>query len=952
MKARPLTGKSSDLRPQSAYPARLAGDVSTLNLRLAALLELGVTLLSERTPQGLLELFCNATQEIMHARLVAISLGGGERPRHIASRNIEQHDLDALVNFLGLESAILRNLLVSGMPLRAGDLQGSPMAGKLPPLFERQFLVVPILGSQSSGWLYLADRPNGDGFDDADMQFGATLAAQLAPVFENLTLYQEVQQYAGRLELEIVERKRVAGKLHEREAGLQRAQIMTKSAHVVTGADGVFVSWSETLPQLLGVNDAGMPPTTRKWLDLVHPDDRARFRDVCITAGKQSVRLEVEYRLRRADSTWRQLRQVLEPLLEQPDSSGQIHWFNTIQDITDQKEQQEKIARLSRISTVLSGINSAIVRIHDREQLLQEACRVAVSLGELSMAWIGLIDPDTLDGTVAASAGGDAHDLEQIQLTARTDSPHRYLPACIALREMRSVICNDVRLDVMPASRGAALYERGHKSIAAWPLIVDNKAIGVLVLRASETGFFDEGEMKLLNELAGDLSFGLQFIEKEERLNYLAYYDALTGLPNRTLFLDRLSQYLLTPKSNGDVAAVVMMDLQHFAQLNDGLGRHTGDAIIRAVAGRVKRVLHEPCSLAHISGGAFAIAIPGLKHGTDAVSVLEQQVFETLLQPFIVGGREIRVAARAGIALWPTDGNDAESLFRHAEVALNKAKSLAEQYLFYAPQMNAAISARMALEDDLQEALNQRQFVIYYQPRVDISSGRIVGAEALIRWQHPVRGLVSPVEFIPLAEETGLIVPIGAWVIDEVCLQQAGWLAQGVQVVPVAVNLSTVQFKKGQVLQTINDCMKSHRIESHHIEFELTESMVMDDPEQGSRNLQALKKLGLKLSLDDFGTGYSSLAYLKRFPFDFVKIDRAFVTDITRSAEDAAIATAIIAMAHSLNLRVVAEGVETREQLEYLREHQCDELQGYYFSESLPAQEFEAMLRSGKRLQD
>jgi diguanylate cyclase (GGDEF)-like protein len=706
------------------------------------------------------------------------------------------------------------------------------------------------------------------------------------------------------------------------------------------------------LPQLLGVDDAGMPPDTRGWIDLIHPDDRVRFRTSCIESGKNHLRSDIEYRLKGAGGNWMQVRQVLEPLQGRVEASGRTRWFNTIQDITDQKEQQEKIARLSRISTVLSGINSAIVRLHDRAQLFQEACRVAVSLGGLSMAWIALIDPDTLDGRIVAHAGGEARDVEQIRLTARADSPYANFPACIAVREMHPVVCNDVRAESMPALRGIELYERGHKSVAAWPLIVGNKAIGVIVLHASEMDFFDEGELKLLNELAGDLSFGLQFIDKEERLNYLAYYDVLTELPNRMLFLDRLSQFLLNPKINGDIAAVIMLDLQHFAQLNDGLGRHAGDAVIGEVAQRLKRVLQEPCSLARISGGTFALAVPELKRGTDAVAILEKQVFDAFMRPFVVDGREIRVTARAGIALWPTDGSDADTLFRHAEVALNKAKSSAEQYLFYAPQMNAAISARLALENDLQSALHERQFVIYYQPRVDLASGRIVGAEALTRWTHPKRGLVSPLEFIPLAEETGLIVPIGAWVIDEVCAQQSRWLSQGVDIVPVAVNLSTVQFKRGHVLQTINDCIKSHRMNPDHIEFELTESMVMDDPEQGSRDLQALKRLGLKLSLDDFGTGYSSLAYLKRFPFDFVKIDRAFVTDITRSPEDAAIATAIIAMAHSLNLKVVAEGVETREQLVYLRAHQCDQLQGYYFSRPLPAPEFEAMLRAGKRLQD
>ena len=310
----------------------------------------------------------------------------------------------------------------------------------------------------------------------------------------------------------------------------------------------------------------------------------------------------------------------------------------------------------------------------------------------------------------------------------------------------------------------------------------------------------------------------------------------------------------------------------------------------------------------------------------------------------------MRVSARAGLALFPDNGRDAETLFKHAEIALKKAKSQGERYLYYAPQMNAALAAKLKLRSELQQALETQQFKVFYQPRVDLLSGRIVSAEALIRWQHPQRGMVPPDHFIPLAEETGLIVPIGAWVIDAVCAQQSAWLGRQVAIVPVAVNLSAVQFEKGLVLDAIRNAIAQHELAPYYIEFELTESIVMSDPEEAARNLHALKQLKVKLALDDFGNGYSSLAYLKRFPFDFLKIDRAFITDITKSPKDAMIATAVIAMGHSLNLRVVAEGVETEEQLDYLRRHRCDEIQGYYFSRPVPAAEFEAMLQDEKRL--
>jgi EAL domain-containing protein (putative c-di-GMP-specific phosphodiesterase class I) len=300
--------------------------------------------------------------------------------------------------------------------------------------------------------------------------------------------------------------------------------------------------------------------------------------------------------------------------------------------------------------------------------------------------------------------------------------------------------------------------------------------------------------------------------------------------------------------------------------------------------------------------------------------------------------------------VYPGDGSDAETLFKHAEAALKNARSSGQRYLYYAPRMNAALAARVALEHALQQALEEQQFEMYYQPRVSLFTGRVVSAEALIRWNHPDRGVISPVEFIPLSEETGLIRPIGAWVIDAVCAQQGQWRKAGIPTVPVAINLSAIQCAQSELLNQIATAMADNGLERHCIEFELTETAVMHNPEEAARNLNGLKALGVQLSLDDFGTGYSSLAQLKRFPFDFVKIDRSFIAGIDTNPEDEAIAAAIIAMAHSLGLKVVAEGVETEAQLAVLRTLRCDEMQGYLFSEALPAKQFEALVVSDRRL--
>ncbi|MBC7502817.1 MAG: GGDEF domain-containing protein [Herminiimonas sp.] len=702
------------------------------------------------------------------------------------------------------------------------------------------------------------------------------------------------------------------------------------------------------MPHLIGVTEADMPRTLEAWNDIIGLEDQARFTLSVDAAGQFGRRMEVSYPLRRrSDGATIELHHVIEPLLSATDPTAEKRWFHTIQDITEQKAQQRKVARLSRFFAVLSGINSAIVRIHDRNALFQEACRIAVGLGGFSAALIGTIDLEPLDKQVLVCASSKPGDTEKIRNAAHSGLSAHHAPWNVAMRELRPVTCNNISMDAMLPHKDT-LLESGCQSLAAFPLILDGRAVAVMTLFSDEIGAFDVEELKLLNELAGDLSFGLRLIDKEEKLNYLAYYDVLTGLPNKMLFQDRLTQFLQGAHHYDGVVCVVLLDLDHFSQLNDLRGRHAGDAVLMQVADRLRATMDESFSLARVGADVFAIAGSGIQKAVTAV--LEQQIFAALDRPFLVDRKEITVTARAGFALSPGDGRDAETLFKHAEVALKNTKSSGQQYLYYASQMNAAVAAKAALKLELQLALDTGQFAVHYQPRVDLVSGRIVSAEALIRWQHPERGMVPPDQFIPMAEENGLILAIGAWIIDAVCAQQTAWLAQGVEIVPVAVNLSAVQLNKGLVLLTIDEAIHRHQLASRYIEFELTESVVMSDPDEATRNLQLLKDKGIKLALDDFGTGFSSLAYLKHFPFDFVKIDRAFITDITKSAKDAMIATAVIAMGHSLNLRVVAEGVETQEQLDYLRRHGCDEIQGYYFSRPVPSSAFEIMLRDDKHL--
>ena len=617
--------------------------------------------------------------------------------------------------------------------------------------------------------------------------------------------------------------------------------------------------------------------------------------------------------------------------------NGRACKFVLAHDVTAQIQAQRKIARLNRVYALLSGINSAIVRIRDRDALFKEACRLATMEGGFVT---GCIDMAEADGLHSDAHAGRA-------LPPRPAALASQWIAARAAREQQPVICNNIDADPAMQPFYGHLASRGFRAIASFPLQVGVRVIAVFTLVSEIPDVFDADELKVLHEVAGDLSFALLFFDREEQLSYLAYYDAMTGLPNRRLFQDRLGQLL---HGAAPILAVAIINLDRFAQFNDAMGRNIGDALLVQIGQRLGPGLPESFNVARIGGDTFALTLADLGRAEDAADLLHKEVFGLLDQSFVIDGQEVRISTRAGLAMFPADGRDAETLFKHAEAALKNAKKSGERYLYYEPRMNAALAARLALEQALQTALEERQFDMYYQPRVELLTGKIVSAEALIRWNHPERGLVGPVEFIGLAEETGLIRPIGAWVIDAVCAQQNMWRTGGTAIVPVAINLSAVQCVQSELLNSIASTMAAHGMEQKYIEFELTETAVMNNPEEAARNLRALKSMGLQLSLDDFGTGYSSLAQLKRFPFDFVKIDRTFVSGVAANQEDEAIAAAIIAMAHSMGMKVVAEGVETEAQLDIMRMLRCDEMQGFFFSRPLPADEFEALLRSGKRL--
>jgi len=732
-------------------------------------------------------------------------------------------------------------------------------------------------------------------------------------------------------------------RLKESEAGLHRAQVMAKIAHVVTGPDGSFERWSDTLPQLIGVEPAQMPRSTREWLDLLHPDDREGFRATAIEAVRTGMRKDVEYRLRRADGAWSRVRQVIEPLQSQADAEGGTRWFSTLQDVTEHRLAEEKILRLTRVYAVLSGINALIVRVRDRDELFREACRIAVEAGKFKLAWLGVVDREVGRVKPVAWHGGEEDYFQLMPLALNESVPEQYGLAGRAIRERRAMVVEDMAKDPRVLLRKEASV-RGFHSLVVLPLLVSDEAVAVLALYATEVGFFDEEEMKLLIELSGDISFALDHIAKAEKLDYLAYYDSLTGLANRSLFHERLVQYVSAAQSEKSKLAVAVVDVDRFKIINDSLGRQAGDELLRHIAERIERHAG-PIRMARISADRFAIVRTGVSSESEVARLVEQWLLECFGPPYAVSGTELRVSAKAGVALFPNDGADADALFQNAEAALKKAKATGERYLFHTQQMTERIGEKLALENKLRQALEKEEFVLHYQPMVDTATRRIDSVEALIRWQSPELGLVPPMQFIPLLEETGLILEVGAWALRRAVLDHRKWKDGGLPAPRISVNVSPIQLRKRDFVATVEEALKFGALPPG-IDLEITESLVMEDIEANTKKLEAVRVLGVSIAIDDFGTGYSSLGYLAKLPVQSLKIDRSFIITMQHDPNVMTLVSTIVSLAHSLHLKVVAEGVDAEEQAETLKRLGCHEMQGYLISKPVPFAEMTVLLGS------
>jgi diguanylate cyclase (GGDEF)-like protein/PAS domain S-box-containing protein len=600
-------------------------------------------------------------------------------------------------------------------------------------------------------------------------------------------------------------------------------------------------------------------------------------------------------------------------------------------DVTLRKAHLARIARLTRVHALMSGVNAAIVRTRDRDELLQEACRIAIDAGELTLSIVHGIDPATNSLRLLCAERSDHPFARLVESYHNPDD--RMLASIIELKHPN--ICNEIAT-APDFPHKADLLRHGFRSFAALPLLVSGVPSVLVTFLSSHPGFFDGEETRLLGELADNLSFALDHIGTSQRLDFLAYHDGLTGLPNRELLLDRATRLLATCRRDGRAMAVALVDIGRFRQVNETLGRRAGDELLVLVAERLLSAAGDAGTVARFESNTFALLLPPLENESVVAALIENEILLQFKDSFVVGDTELRISARVGIALFPSDGDSPETLLANAETALKKAKGSGQPYLFYAPTMNARVAEQLALETKLRRAVEGDEFLLHYQPKIDLRSGSIVGLEALIRWNDPTTGLVSPGRFIPVLEETGLIRTVGSWVMEDAARQYLAWKQAGLNPPRIAVNVSALQLAARDFSQDIERTLRRYPDASAGIDLEITESVFVDDLAGSIEKLAMARNRGMAIAIDDFGTGYSSLSYLGRLPIDALKIDRSFVVRMADDPQNTSIVTTIISLAHSLDLKVVAEGVETVEQARLLRLLKCDQAQGYLIARPLP----------------
>jgi diguanylate cyclase (GGDEF)-like protein/PAS domain S-box-containing protein len=726
--------------------------------------------------------------------------------------------------------------------------------------------------------------------------------------------------------------------LRESEASLAQAQHMARLGNWSLDLANGTMEWSAEIYRIFGFNPAFPPPPYEDFLRHIHAKDRASFNEALQEALRASQDCKIEHRIVLKDGITRWVQTIAQPA----QNAQQAVARGTVMDITESKLAALRLQVEHRVAQLVASTE-------DPDQAMPQIIEtICTGFGwECGSHWS--LDKDGALLRCSTSWGEKAPAIwEFLALTKKMSAPNGVdLPGrAWANRELLFV--KDVASE-QGFSRTAAAQQAGLHGALALPIIAGGRVFGVIELFSAEPVQPDEALSQLLKSLSAQIGQCFQRRLAEDQLRFIATHDPLTELPNRAMFNERLRHALHQGVRYNRGLAVMFIDIDRFKVVNDSLGHGAGDRLLQTCAKRLTECLRESDIVARLGGDEFVVMIENFTGPRDAIAVA-QKILHGLAKPFFVDGQEFLMSASIGISTFPDDGADVETLVKNADIAMYRAKDQGRNnYQFYSAQMNKHTFERLAMESSLRRAVERNEFVLHYQPKLDLRTGAIAGVEALVRWKHPDWGMVSPAQFIPLAEETGLIVQIGEWVLKTACEQSRQWRDQGIPGVRVAVNLSARQFAQKSLLQDVARIIAESGLTPESLELEITESMVMQNAEHATETLQKLKAMGVSLAIDDFGTGYSSLAYLKRFPIDCIKIDRSFIKDIPVDADDMAITKGVIALGHSLRLKVVAEGVETAEQRDFLQANDCDEFQGFLFSKPLAAEEVTALLKNHSR---
>jgi diguanylate cyclase (GGDEF)-like protein/PAS domain S-box-containing protein len=705
------------------------------------------------------------------------------------------------------------------------------------------------------------------------------------PVFDG----GELVGFRG-VDRDITERKQSDAVLKRSQASLLEAQRIAKLGNWEWDIVNDKLYWSDEIYRIFGLVPEQFKATYDAFLASVHPGDRdtvCKTVEDTLATGKPYA---LDHRVIHPDGRELIVHERAEVTFDK--NGAPILMQGTVQDITERKQAEIKLRQAAR---VFESTNEGVV-VTDPEQKI-------VAINSAFTRITGYCEEEVLGKVPTFLQSGRHQQVFYRQMWTSINATDQWQGEIWNRRKNGEIFPEWLNISVVRGEAGELL-----------------NYVGV---------FSDITTIK----------------QSAQQLEYLANHDPLTGLPNRALFTDRLESAIARARRHCNHVALLFIDVDRFKVVNDTLGHHIGDQLLKCVAERISRCVRDEDTVTRIGGDEFTVIQEGDPH-PEAAAVLARRILKRLARPLLLEQHEIIVSASIGISMYPEDSDDAVTLIKNADAAMYQAKELGRNgYQYYSPEMTAAGSERLKLEGALHYALERNEFLLHYQPQIDVHSGRIIGVEALLRWQHPQLGMVPPMQFIPLAEDTGLIGPIGAWVLQTACKQAKAWQTAGLPPIKIAVNVSGRQISHDHVVDKVQTALAVSGLDSRYLDIEVTESILMEDTERAIMTLNALKQAGVSLSIDDFGTGYSSLSYLKRFPINKLKIDKTFVDGLPDNKDDTAITQAIIAMAHSLGLSVVAEGVETSAQLEFLRTLKCKEVQGYFFSKPLPAQELEQLLR-------